>query len=191
LRLCQYESRDFNGAFKIYEGLPKEYRTNKSLLLQKLISAWEIGEKTSNPVMEEMQSLYPNDPCLKLCLINMYIQKKEWGKFLTSIDELEESVQDPYVSSLKVDVLMLLGRQTEAEDAIEHAIENIPEMVDLHWTRLGLMLASKQNAKIASYLTEIKKRFNVKINQISKTPDDAQFVASPEGKRWIAANEKN
>ena len=185
-----YESRDFNGAFKIYEGLPKEYRTNKSLLLLKLNSALEIGEKTSNPVMEEMQSLYPNDPCLKLCLINMHIQKKEWDKFLTSIDELEESIQDPYVSSLKVDVLMLLGRQTEAEDAIEHAIENIPEMVELHWSRLGVMLATKQNAKIASYLSEIKKRFNIKHNQVSKTTEFAQFAASPEGKSWIAANEK-
>lgn len=173
-------------ALAIFKSLRPGTMKHKAVLLGRLRAAQEVDEKDYLAVMDELQKLFPNDPCLDLVAIDARLLRKDYAGALEAIDRLDRSVgNDPYLDVIRAGVHELQGDLKGALECARRAAEREPTLIDAHWTILGLELKQRDHGAVLAQMKEIHQKFGLSFDDIKDNEAYADFVKSPKYADWI------
>ena len=175
-------------ALEIYRGLPEKARQEKVFLLIRLSAAQTISEEEHAEAIEDFRKYHPNDAALDFLLIDGYVLKKDFEKALGCIDRSNKNVGgDSCLLSMRANVLARLGRIDEAETTMSEALKLEPELVDNYFGAIEIALLAKNYDRTVTYLTKLQTDFGMQFVDLTQIPVYAEFVKSPQYKKWIDA----
>jgi hypothetical protein len=176
----------FADALGIYASLPPALRQDKSVLMSRYRAAASVGDQELVEVIEDFRRFHPEDVCLDFLLIDYYIAKKDVDQALASIGRLDDAVGgDPFLDSLRAEVIYSNGQAAEAIALAEKAISGAPELINVYLVMAGLAIKEKDHARTLATLKQIEEKFNFQFNDLSQVPDYADFVRSEQGREWL------
>lgn len=175
-------------ALKVYATLPPELRKEKIVLLQRLRASMEAGDDEEyNQALVDYRATYPTDACIDFLSIDYYTNRKEYDKTLEAIASTEKSLGgDPYLQQMRANVYCEMGKFDEAKVECEAAIEAEPDMLDAHWTIVGISLREKQPEATLKWLKRIEENFKVRWNDLTEDENYKSFTESPQHAEWLA-----
>ena len=117
--------------------------------------------------------------------IDGYLIAKEYDNSLACIDRIDKSTGgDPALNVMRASVRIEQKKYDAARELCEKALAAEPDLFSAHWTVVVIALAEKKFEETAERLTEIENLFEVEFTELEKEPIYAEFVKSPEYKRW-------
>jgi tetratricopeptide (TPR) repeat protein len=182
------EPGEITQAVAQYRRLPQEVRENKTLLLfyigvlQRHI---EAADKDYLEAMETFRKLYPNDAALDILSMGYYILKQRYDEALTAVDRVEKAVGgDPYLNTLRANILAEAGRYDMARVAAEKAIKAEPALEHAYWPRLLVSLREKKYTDTQTWLKKMVEACQVPVDWLADNPEYAGFIKSPQYREW-------
>ncbi len=173
-------------ALSLIRGMRPETRKQKVVLLLRLRAALQVDENDYIATLEEYRTLYPKDPGLDLLSIQYYTVKKDFARALECIDRLETALGgDPYLDVIRATINDLEGKHKEARRLARSAIDKEPTLVPAYLELLGVSLLAKDFDDTLAMLKEIDQKLHLQMNDLTKIKDYADFVKSPQFKRWL------
>jgi tetratricopeptide (TPR) repeat protein len=173
-------------ALKVYNSLPESLRTEKLILLMRLMAVSGGDEKAYLSAIEAFEKHFPNDPSLALISIDGYVLKKQPRKAIASIEKLDRFVGgDPYLLLLQAGQYVELKERDKARELARKAIEQEPSLPGTYDFLLGLALEDKNHNETARLLNLTEK--NLKVNMlgaVSEAKEYEAFLDSSAGKKW-------
>lgn len=174
-------------ALNEYRKLPEKAQREKLFLIFRLQAAQQISEVEYGAAIDDFRKHHPGDMALDFILIDGYALQKNFEKSLECIDRTNKSVGgDAFLLTLRANVLARLDRFEEAQAAVSEAMKQEPDLLDAYLSGLGVSLLQKNYADTARFLNMIERDLGQPIVDITKIPDYAEFVKSPEYKKWMA-----
>ncbi len=174
-------------ALAIYRTLRPGTLENKAVLLGRLRAAQEVDEKDYMAVMDDLQKLFPNDPCLDLIAIDAFLLRKDFAGALGAIDRLDRSVGgDPYLDVMRASVHELQGDHRAAFESARRAVEREPTLRDAHLVLLTFGLEQKDHGEVLARLKDLHDRFGLSFDDMEHEEEYADFVKSPRYADWLA-----
>jgi uncharacterized protein HemY len=175
----------------IFAQLPESLRKEKSILIMRLMAARQIGENETLEAIEAIRAEYPNDPCLDLIMIEDCAMRKQYGKALAAIDNLDRAVGgDPYLDVRRGAMYMDEKKSAEAKKHYQKAIDAEPTLKLPYWSLVSLSLKEKDFAETCRLLDLVHDKLGVETRGVDQGPHYAEFVKSPEYREWIAKRQK-
>ncbi len=175
-------------AMERWRTLPEAFRTTRAGAALRMLIAQGIGPAEHLASLQEIERLFPNDPALSLLQVDANRLTKRYPQALQAIDRVDEQVGgDPYLDSLRADILIEAERIAEAQAAAARGCEREPTLIDLWWTAIGVSLKADAHAQTASLLDEVKTRFGTKLaDDLSTISGFERFGQSKEYAEWRA-----
>ena len=178
-------SQKFEQAMRHYTTLPATLQSDKASLMVKLSIAQQVSDEAYLNVIRELDTKFPDEPSRDLRARDMHSIQGKHEDAVKAIDRLIASIQDPYLSLLKVDSLIALNRMDEAQKAAAESKAASPDRIDAYWVEIGMLLKLKDHAATAKSLDEVADKFGIKFFDLKTVPEYAEFVASQQGKEWM------
>jgi tetratricopeptide (TPR) repeat protein len=173
-------------ALGLIQKMHPETRKQKVVLLMRLRAAQQVDETDYAATIEEYRKLYPNDPGLDLLSIQYYTAKKNFAQALACVDRIETAVGgDPYLDVIRASINDLRGNHKEARRLARRAVVKEPTLVPAYLELLGVSLLEKNYDDTLSMLMEIDEKLYLRMNDLTKIPEYAEFVKSPQYKQWL------
>lgn len=174
-------------ALAIYRTLRPGTLKNKAVLLGRLRAAQEADEKDYMAVMDELQKLFPNDPCLDLIAIDSFLLHKSFAGALGAIDRLDRAVGgDPYLDVMRASVHELQGDPRAAFESARRAVEREPTLRDAQLVLLTFGLQQKDHGEVLARLKDLHEKFDLSFDDMEQDEEYADFVKSPRYADWLA-----
>ena len=173
-------------AMRLLDELRPETRKTKMVLLLRTQAAQAAGEKEYLATLEEFRSLFPNDACLDLQLIDYYTLTKKPEEALKCIDRLDRSVGgDPYLNYMRASLATERGDRAEARRLGELVVKEEPSFKQAYFFLLGLSLQDKQHIETLTQLKRLHEKQGVTFKDLSTVKEYADFVKSAQYKEWL------
>jgi tetratricopeptide (TPR) repeat protein len=171
-----------------YQKLPDSLKRDKNFLMLRLQAASTLGnEAVYQAAIDDFLKHHPTDPCVDMVSLDALILKKEFDKTLAAIDRIDKAIgTDNYWELMRGSVLAMAGRFPEARERLLAAERHEPKSVELQWQFVSLSLQEKNFAETANRLSKIRDEFEMVLTDLTKLPDYAEFVRSPEYRAWLA-----
>jgi len=170
--------------------LPKSIQKMKVMRGLKVQITSNLKEKEYLAAMEEYQKAFPKDPSVELISIDAYFLSGKYDKAIQCIENLHREVTDPYLYSLKSTIYLSKKDIKNATKSAQQCIKMEPGLEDGYWSLLDPMLAAKDHSGTVEVMTTLEKKFNAEFGDLTKYKVYADFVASEEFKKWMAAKDK-
>ena len=184
-----FKKQKYDEVLRLYKLLPERYQRDKAFLTICYQAAFTKGiesKEFKNAVLnfEKYQS---NNPSLDLMMIAPLMFSKKYEALLKRTSNIERQLgyNDAYLEDLKGIIAFQQNKVRDAEILFRKAIELDEYYETPYWNLTSLYLRQKQWAKVCSQLDTIKKVFEIKLDDLTKIPDYAEFVKSKEYKAWI------
>ena len=157
------------------------------MFLLRLRAAQAIDENEYAATLDEYRKLFPKDPGLDLLSISYYTTKKDFKQALECINRIESAVGgDPYLNVTRAALCDVQGKHDEAKRlARKAADEQEPTLLPAYFEMLGVSLIQKNHAETLAVLKEVDQKFQLKLNDLTKVREYADFVKSPQYKDWL------
>lgn len=174
-------------ALKIYKSLRPGTRKLKDILLGQMRAAQEANDdREYAAVIDEFQRTFPDDPCGDFISIDGLLMRKEYNKAMEAMDRVDRSLGgDPYLKVLRAGICESRGDREGARQFIRRAIAEEPTLIDAHWSLVGYALEAKDHKGTLDALKEIHRRFAMEFGDMTKLPEYADFVKSPQYREWL------
>ena len=183
LALSQGRKKD---ALKLLDELRSETKKTKMVLLMRAQAAQEADEKVYLAALEEFRTLFPNDPCLDLQLIDYYTLTKKPDEVLKYIDRLDKSVGgDPYLNYLRASLAAERGDGAGARRLAEQVLDQEPSFKAAYYFLIGLSLREQKHDETLQWLKRIHEKLGVVFKDLTTVNEYANFVKSPQYKEWV------
>ena len=170
----------------LIQGMKPETRKQKAVFLLRLRAAQASDENEYAATLDEYRKLFPTDPGLDLLSISYYTTKKDFKQALECINRVETAVGgDPYLNVTRAALCDVQGNHDEAKRLARLATEKEPTLLPAYFELLGVSLIQKNHDDTLAMLKEIDQKFQLKLNDLSKVPEYADFVKSPQYKQWL------
>jgi hypothetical protein len=174
-------------ALDILKQMSPETQKQKLFLLTRLRAAQSVDDKQYAAVLDDIQKLFPNDPCLDLISIDYYVLKKDFPGALKAIDRLDKAVGgDPSLNVMRAGMSEAQGKLEEARDFARRAVEQEPTLLLCQQNALGYAVALKDHDETLARLKALDRMFHATFNDLTKIPEYADFVKSPQYQEWLA-----
>jgi tetratricopeptide (TPR) repeat protein len=172
---------------ELYRKLPRAIQTEKSVLLVRLRATRELGDEEGyNTALEEFRKLFPQDACIDFLSIDYYLTKGQHQESLACVDRVDRFLGgDPYLDVIRAHLLADAGDLKAATLAADKAIAAEPDLFDAVASRLSIALKAKDHAATMRYLLHLEKEFGIEFADLTIVPEYAEFVKSPEHKKWL------
>lgn len=178
---------DPQGAERIYQSLPEELRTSKTVMISRIMYALDLGEDVYREAIDEFRELYPNDPAVDMMSIDGYVLRRQFDKALKAIDRIEKTVgDDPHLDSIRSGLYFEQGDLKQAKKYANLAIAAEPELLPAYWQLVSISLEDKDYDSTLDLLKTIEKDFGIAFVDLRNIPVYAGFVKSPQFKKWEA-----
>ena len=174
-------------ALEIYKSLRPGTRKQKNILLCQMRAAQEANDdREYAAVIDEIQRTFPGDPCVDFISIDGLLMRKEYNKAMEAVDRVDRSLGgDPYLNTLRAGICESRGDREGARRFIRRAIAEEPTLLDAHWSLVGLALEDKDHKGTLDALEEIHRRFALEFGDLTRLPEYADFVKSPQYREWL------
>ncbi len=177
----------FKELFEVLDSLPEAVKETKAIQIQRVMAAQNLDQVLYASVMEEYVKKFPADPSIHLINIDRYILAKRFKECLVCIDTIAGILKtdDAWMCTLRAMVHVTSGNLKEARVHIKRAMELEPNLQNVWWAGLEIALKEKDYDTVLDWLGEVKKRFAIEIQDLSKVPAYADFVKSPQYQTWL------
>jgi hypothetical protein len=187
--------RSFNDPKKLlaqYDGLPEQFKNSKHALIMLMNTAYNTkNEEVYTASINSYQKQFPDSPTIDLLLIDRNTQVGKYDEVLKSINAVEKIVgNDPHLDNLRSETYYKKGDFKLALEYAERAVKNEPTLVTSYWTVLGISLKIKDYNLTAKYLTLVERKLKISLADLTKVPDYAGFVDSPQYSEWMKTRPK-
>jgi tetratricopeptide (TPR) repeat protein len=172
-------------AIGIYKSLPTELREQKTVLVVHLKAA-QSDDAEYSAALATYRRLYPTDPGVDFLSIDYHVLKKNYDEAIRCVDKVDMVVGgDPFLLTVRANVLAEAGRFEQARTASEKAIEQEPELKEGYWSRISVALKEKNHADTLKWLKRVVEKTSVEIADLTTEDDYADFVKSPQHEEWL------
>ena len=179
------QSGDRAQALRAYGKLPRALQKEKFIQLMRVTATQTGDEADYIAALDEMQQLFPNDPCMDMLLIDSHFMKKEWDKALASVDRLDKQLDgDPYLDVMRTGLLMEKGEKDEALRRAQSAAKALPDIQESHWSLLTAALMKQDYDLALETMKRLETKFSVQFTDLRGNAEFAGFVASPQFAAW-------
>jgi tetratricopeptide (TPR) repeat protein len=187
----QAQSGAYAEALKTIAALPAGMQTEKSVLVLRLQSASQVGEKECAAALADFRKAFPDDPALDFLSIDALLVVKRYEEARKAIDNLDKRLGgDPYLEVLRANSYIEEGKLDLAKARAAAAIEKEKTLSEPYWTMVTISLKEKKYAVTVKWLTRIEKDLEEEVQDLTKEEDYAGFVKSPEYAAWMKAREQ-
>jgi hypothetical protein len=161
-------------------------RKQKAILLLRLRAAQSADAKDYAATAEEFRTLFPQDPCLDLLLIDYYLIKNDFARALECVDRLDRSVGgDPYLTLARASIAVKRGDRAEARRLGNAAIDQDPSFQKAYYFLVDLALEDGAHAETLSGLQRLHSKFKMQFKDLRTVPAYAGFVKSSQYLQWL------
>jgi hypothetical protein len=188
LRMIElYRNGDFEGSLAIFEALPGELKTHRTILMQRFAAAVPVGGEAYQQAMQDLKDAFPDDGRLGLVFIDYYFALGEYDESLELIRRLDKQIGgDPYLDFLRANVLYAAGRPNAAKRAARKAIEGEPWLEDAYWVLVSISLEQREFEATVRLLAAIESELGLALDDLNGIPEYSEFVASEAYSDWMA-----
>lgn len=173
-------------ALRLLDDLRPETKTVKMVMLMRCQAAQGADEQTYLATLEQFRTLFPNDPCLDLQLIDYYSITKQPDELEKTIDRLDKAVGgDPYWNYIRASQATERGDRAEAERLGRLVIEQEPNFKPAYYFLVGLSLRDGQHEETLEWLKRIHEKLGTTFKDLTTVQEYAGFVKSPQYKEWL------
>ena len=167
--------------------LPAKVRNTRIMLVMRHSAAANLGERELLDTIREFEKHFPNDAALNLLGIDGFIAVEDYDAALSCVDKLDASLDgDPFLDTARASIQLLAGDGPAAVELCERAVRNLPDSIDARFVLADTYMHEKRYADLANLLTQVEQQFDVSWDNLPNVPEYREFVASPEGKAWMA-----
>ncbi len=170
----------------LWAALPAELQRDKFLLLLRLRLTQPLPDPAEyRKTLEDFRRFHPGDPATELQSIDYHFMRQEWKQAVEAVQRLRQSVEgDPYLDTMESTLHLQSGELESARRAVEHAAEE-PDPQPARWMLVTVCLKQKDHAGVLGALLELDGRFPVQWNDLSRSAEYKDFVASPQHAEWL------
>ncbi len=174
-------------AVAIYESLPLEVRRIKFIAAQVILAGATLQDTDRYlQLVEDYMKWYPNDPTLRILLIDYYAQREECDKLRKVIDELDKAVGgDPFLDLQRAQVDIAEENWSEARKRAQRVIESVPKSQHAYWTAFAAAVGLKDYADAVKQLQHLHREFNANPRGLEAAEEFREFTSSTEYRDWI------
>jgi hypothetical protein len=177
---------------RLFNTLPPSLQKEKPIQITRILSAAALGDELHQQALDDYEKHFPNDPSLDLIRIDSLILKKKYAEALAAVDRLDKAVGgDPYLDTLRANIHLESGKPEQARQPADRAVKSLPDLQQPYWTMVSISLKEKDHAATVKWLTELDERFDLDLDNLKEVPDYADFIKSPEYKKWAADRKKD
>ena len=146
-------------ALDIYNSMPQKVRNGRMFqIIHVEISSGLSGDEYSRAI-SEYQTLYPNEPNMQLILIDGYILRKEYGKALDAVNELDKMIdKDPLLDFHRAMCYTLMKNDVKRVECLERLLKNLPDFEDGILELLADYLETRQFEKAKPLVDRFRSR---------------------------------
>ncbi len=191
------QAQDFQKVLDIYKTLPRSVQQNKTVLFLRIGAAQQMPDPQFTEydnAVADFEKAYPKDPALDLLELDHLVRNQQFAKAHQSLDRLTAFTGgDAHLDCAQGQVYLGAGTPTDltmAAAEYKKAILAEPDNAEGYWGLTTVYLTQKDNASTATELTEIQNKLHLKMGDLTKVPVYADFVKSPEYKKWLASQPK-
>lgn len=184
------------------DGQPKEalafWRKNVGALKRSDVAhrirmniAQTVGVPEYLQALEDFDLALPSHPAQTFLRVERFILLREREKGLAAIDALGKVAQgDAFLDVLRAQLNLVTNDLPAARTFAERAVAAEPTLDRAWWVAITITLAQKDFAATCTLLTNAEKALKITIGDPNENPAYAEFVKSPEYRRW-AESRKN
>jgi tetratricopeptide (TPR) repeat protein len=174
-------------ALASYRRLPESLRKNKAIMLIRVQAAASADEREYLTAMEEFQKEFPEDAAVEMQSIDWHLLREEYDEAIASVDAVDQIVGgDPFLHTMRANILTEKGDFTAAEQAANKAIEADATMTDAYWVLVNVAIRKGDFAATLGSLKRLDQAFEMEWGDLSEISDYAEFVQSPQFQEWNA-----
>lgn len=146
---------DADRALQYYHTLPKELKNQRSVRMMHIMICSKLDEATYINAIDDYMALYPDAPNTHLVLIDNFIMRKQFGKALASIDEIDKLVQtDPFLDYLRALMYNMMEKPDEARTHLEKLYSSMPGFDDGAIELIANYIDGGDNSKARNLIKE-------------------------------------
>ena len=180
-----YRSGRPEEALAAWSQIPIVVREEKTLHLQRVRIAAEVGGAAYAEALRDFESAHPGDPSLDLISIDGLLLAGRHDAALQRVERLQRSLGgDPYLHLVRARILLAAGEPGRAERFAARAVRQDATLADAYWMLVRLTLEAGRFRRTAAYLSEIDERFGIAAIPPGHLPRYQDFLASRHGDRW-------
>lgn len=175
-------------AIDTFNALPEEVKNQKFVLLLYLQATSEQNESLYKDALTRLRTHFPGDPSMKVHEIDYFLLTRELDKVLPAIEALEEGLgtEDPYLNVMRASACMELEDYDKAAEWARTAIKKEPEVEEGYWSLINISMKHKDYKSVVEGLVGLERFYPNLRDEAGEDPDYAEFLKSPEGKKWQA-----
>lgn len=177
-----------------FGALPPEVQNEKFVLIQYLGSIiFLMNQQGKDPQLQRLyydgmlnfEVQYGDDPAYLLMAMEYHLFKEDYVAAMETVDRLDATVGgDPYLDSLRADILAMEHRLEEALTYAIQARERAPWVEDTYWQVLDIQFQLQDWLGAAAEMDRLVHRFNYKF-EIEAQPYYSAFLQSKVGQNWL------
>ena len=180
--------RDGAKWLRIYKTLPAELQRDRNLAMVRTQMA--VASKDDAEYLEALEFLkkvMPDDPAADLISIDSLVLREKFADAQAALLRLNKAVgPDGELLGLAAGMAHKAGDKQKAYSLVDDAMRAEPKLVSPYWVLLTLSLTDKDFVKSVKMLNEIETKFELSMGDLQGVPIYAEFVKSPEYKKWMA-----
>ncbi len=194
----QFTRDSINGnkekAREAYERLPEELQNQNALLMVRLSAAQaENLEDETIATLQKMLDLHPNEGWVSLMEYSIHLRKGETDEALKCLDRVDAAIgEDDYLNFYRAQIYLLKNDYEKANAFCDLAAAAEDDLMAPCWLKLSIALTADDHKGTLSALKYIDEVSDVDWDDLTTSPDYAEFVKSdqfPLWKEYLAGDE--
>ncbi|MFK7779360.1 MAG: hypothetical protein QM501_14735 [Gimesia sp.] len=181
--------------FQAYQALPKQQKNEKPVLL--LLAHDTIAKenpKKYTQVVNVFRKNHPGDATVELLSVEYFNIMGEYTPALEALDRLTASLKtvDPYLYSLRAEILITTGDINLAGKYAEKAAEIEPDLLHPYLNLINISVMQTKFDETIQSLDTLKTKFGFTFEDLDLTELEnySKFTNSPEFKKWQSSTKK-
>ncbi len=186
-----YQEGRFEDCIAMYGKMRPSLQKEKSLLLQRLLAARNVGEQAEAAAIEAFRAVYPDEVCVDLIALDSLFRRKAYREAREAIDRIDKAVGgDPYLHVLRANTYLMEDKFEDADNEAKAAIAEDSTRTDAWWVRVSVALKMQKFARAVDLLNALKEDHGQEPADLTD-PLFAEFMKSPEYKTWLKEKPSN
>lgn len=193
--LEDYRSHKYGEALDSYDYLPAAVQQSKWIMLIRYSASRAVKDaqpQAYTDAVTDFHKSFPDDPCLDLIQIGPEVKDKQYDDALHSLDRLDAYTGgDPYLLYMRGDIFLIEGGAANlalAKQWFQKSSDAEPMLIQPFWGLLTVSTKTQNYDDTSALLTEFAHRFHQPVGDLTKSPDYAGYVKSPQYAAWKASS---